>query len=227
MLRLQIVGTLVVVTASWAGLSLVAAEPAAEQKTAKTTAAVNEGSPEAVAGQFVAALKKPDRKAYDAAVESSGLADVLFDFAIAAEAFKTKMLKAYGEEGWRNFQDSEGARITLRYNDANLEQLKFAIDGDVATATLPEGGGSLLMTRKDGRWKVDLEKSIEADAKEGDMNAKSLTEAFKGMVKTIREYEGKIGEGTTVDQLDKDMGAAFFAALLSAGAKPKVSVQVK
>ena len=53
-------------------------------------------TPEAAARQFVTALQKQDRKAYDAAVVSSSLADNLFKFALAGEQFAKKMIAAWG-----------------------------------------------------------------------------------------------------------------------------------
>jgi hypothetical protein len=171
----------------------------------------------------VAALKNKDRQAYDSVVVPSGFADSLFEFAVAAERFKKKMIEAQGEVGWRNFQDSEGARITLAYHDLIMEQIKFETDGDTAKGRTPEGDEALHMVRKNGRWHFDLEASYSADPTNAGMTAQSFSEALGKMAKIIREYETKIGD-TTVDELDKEMGEAFFAALLSAGAKPKVTI---
>jgi hypothetical protein len=182
-------------------------------------------SPEAAVKQWFAALKKNDRRAYDSVVVSSGLANNLFDFAVAAESFKAKMIKAYGEVGWRNFQDAEGARITLAYHDMNVEQLKFDVEGDTAKGSLADGEKLLHMIRKKGRWQVDLETSFDSELKKGGMTAKSFGEAMGKMVKIIRDNESKIGGDITVDQLDKEMGAAFFAALAAAGAEPTISLR--
>jgi hypothetical protein len=42
-----------------------------------------------------------------------------------------------------------------------------------------------------------------------------------------RSVEARVGDGIDVDQLDKEMGADFLAALVGAGANPKISIQVK
>lgn len=196
--------------------STVAAEPGAD-------------SPEAAAEQFVEALKKKDRKAYSSVVVSSKLGDSLFDFAVAGDRFKQKMIKAYGDVGWRKFQDSEGANIKLSYNEMKLDELEFNIEGDTATGRLSkEDGEPLKLVRQKGRWQVDLEKSFASGAPGAEgMSANSFAEALAKMAKIIREHEDKIGDDTSVDELDKQMGAAFLGALMSAGAKPTVTVEVK
>lgn len=218
MRRFSLFPALMVIT-SFLGSNSLGNAALAEEQGAET--------PDAAARQFVEALKERDRKAYAAVMLPGALADNVFEFAVAAERFKEKMIKAYGEVGWKNFQDSEGARITLAYNEMNLDDLEFKTEGDRATGSLPEDGEVLHVARKEGRWFIDLDATFDANGKEGGMTAKSFGKALAGMTEAIRDGEKKIGEGTTVDQLDKEMGAAFLATLVSAGAKPKVSIQAK
>ena len=187
----------------------------------------NADTPKAAAEQFLEALKKKDRKAYSAVVVSGDLAKHLFDFAVAAERFKEKMIKAYGEVGWRNFQDSEGANIKLSYNEMKLDQIEFEVEGDTAKGrTSKDDNEPLHMVRQNGRWQVDLDASFTSGTPKG-MTAESFAKAMGQMAKIIGEYEDKIGDDTSVDELDKEMGAAFLGALMSAGAKPTVTVEVK
>jgi hypothetical protein len=160
-------------------------------------------SPQAAATKFIDSLKSRDRKAYDAVVVPGGLANGVVEIVVAAESFKKKMIKAYGEEGWRNFQDSEGASITLAFQDLNPAEMKFTTQKDSAKGRLPEGEEVLRLIAKQGRWYIDLDSSFDATSKQGGLTAKSLAKAFAGMVKTIRRYEPKIGDGLTVDSSTK------------------------
>jgi hypothetical protein len=184
-------------------------------------------SPEAAVEAFLGALKKQDRKAYEAVVVQSDLAGSVFEFTVAANGFKQRMIEAYGEVGWRKFQSEEGARIRLNYNDPKFEKLEFVKEADKARAQIPGDDSELLqVVRKDGRWYVDLEASLGLESEEGSIPADGMAKALAKMTKTIVTYEAKIGDDMTVEQLDKEMGAAFFAALLSAGAKPGVRIKV-
>jgi|GEM_PF-5457855 len=185
-------------------------------------------SPEAATQLFLDSLNKQDQKAFEVSVIQDDLAKSVFHFAKAAESFKKKMIAAYGEVGWKNFQDADGARVSLSYHDLKVDDLKFETEGDTAKAKGREDDElALCLVRKDGAWQVDLNQSLESQSDDNGLSAKGLADAFSSMAKTMRSYESKVGEGTSVDQLDKEMGAEFLSALLGAGAKPKISISVK
>ena len=209
------------------GLAVVSLLSLASIGAAESKGGAKADTPEGAARQFLEALAEQDKQAYEASTVQGDLAKNVFRFATAAESFKKKMLAAYGEVGWKNFQDDGGARIRLSYNDLKVSDLEFETEGDTAKASSAEDDEIVLrLVRKDGIWLVDLEKSLESQTQNGGLTSKSLGEAFGSMAKTMQTYEAKIGEGTTVDELDKAMGAEFLSALLEAGAKPKISVSV-
>ena len=137
------------------------------------------------------------------------------------------MIEAYGEAGWRNFQDPSGARIVLAYIDPAWNDAKFTVEGDKATAKLAGAGEELHLVRQMGAWRVDLDSGFSAGAQGTDMKPESLGIALTKMSKIARNYVAKIGDGTTVDEIDQAMGQEFFNVILSVWDKPAVRVEPK
>lgn len=88
----------------------------------------------------------------------------MFDYRTAARAFRQTLEWTRGQDGWEAF--APGAEA-VDWNPSDLyeriDRLQIDVQGDAATASLPDGGRTYPLVRKDGRWYVQAAGLLPTD----------------------------------------------------------------
>jgi len=129
-----------------------------------------------------------------------------FEHGNTAFELKAKIIEAYGEEGWEQFNDNEGTRLSLVRN-RNLDRfdgVRYEFDGDRAIGTMPNESQKLHLERKNGRWSVRLRETMglpEDELRRQIVELRADTAAFRAALARV----GK--DGVTPDVLDAEIAA--------------------
>ena len=191
-------------------------------------------SPKAAVERFVEGVAEGDRAKISSAIlakpEEQQYIDAVLDFAAAGQEFRKKMLDAYGEDGWQQFQDAQHARLTLnvKADKSTLDQMTIETQGDDA-ATATYEGETIKLTRKDGRWYIDAGQMLNTDP--GQDPAKTAAVMGK-MAAVVRKHMADIGKpGMTAETIDQNMGPEIVSVLMAAeegaGVKTEIKVEQK
>jgi hypothetical protein len=143
----------------------------------------------------------------------------LADFISATHTFKEKFIHAYGEDGWRDFQNPEKApkgpssswqadwsfkEVSPHDIVSTIQGTHVHVDGELAYFSLPNENVEVMAIRKNSMWCVAAETFLPPGA---DINL--ATEYMDKMTSMVRRFETVIGMGNiSVEDIDYEMGRA-------------------
>lgn len=179
-------------------------------------------TPEQALANVQAALGRADRDGlraqWDVDEADQPRVDAMVALLIESRRFRETMVEKFGRQGWDEFNDAEGARLTL---DTPLTatrpagwSIKTTVDGGSATATV--GGRSVTLVRRDGVWRVRAVSLLPPTPGERVAVQEKLLRALSDIV---TDGDLSIGEADVTPQtLDRTMGRRFLAAMEEAKA---------
>jgi hypothetical protein len=131
-------------------------------------------------------------------------------FARAGQEFREAFVEEYGARAWEEFQDSEGAQITLTFEgdpaevDRKIAAAEFDVQGDICTCRYQ--GEAIKLTRKKGKWYFQARDIVPVDV--------SKTEQLMAIAGVIRKHKARIGKpSVAAEQLDQEMGLELVELL--------------
>jgi hypothetical protein len=186
----------------------------------KAKTAASQATPAAAARRWATCMLEFDKSGYMECLTGSKAeltaAEAFMDYLCALKDFKDAVIKAYGERGWRAFEQAGGAKLSLELAD-NRQQLakaQWKVSGDSAEGRLPGESQVLHLTRKSGRWHIHAKDILTGGA--GDLEKFASTWSRLGGL--LREKKRRIGKaGVTAESLDKELGAEMLPILLGRG----------
>lgn len=143
-------------------------------------------------------------------------AEAFVDYLCALKDFKDAVVKAYGKQGWRVFEQEGGAKLSLNLSDnrQQLHKAQWKVSGDTAEGKLPGESKVLHLTRKSGLWYIHAEDILTGSG--GDLEKFAST--WSRLAALLREKKRRIGQpGVTAESLDKELGADVLPILLGRG----------
>lgn len=133
--------------------------------------------------------------------ETKKFCETFLVFMVKGTEFKNKVISAYGEQGWKEFNEAPGFEISVSLEFPDFREFRIEIEGDSAKVWKPENvEETMLLKRIEGEWKIDADTSF--------LGAEdSVADVFNRLVDAIKAYMPRIGEpGVTPASLSKAMG---------------------
>lgn len=162
---------------------------------------------------MVNALKAADKKAFMDAVhvpqDATPAVEAMFETMAIMMDFTRAMEKEYGQEALAGRGPMSGAKML----DFDESKLQVKVEGDTATATIPDEKEPIKLVKKDGKWKVDL-----SDQMPPPDQRKEMIEGVAVMKKAVGAARGKIGkEGYTAEKVMQEFMAEMMKAAMQKG----------
>ena len=158
---------------------------------------------------MVNAIKASDKKAFMDAVnvseDAAPVVEAMFETMAMMMDFGKAMEKEYGKDAL----PEGGPAASAKMFDFDESKLQVKVDGDTATATMPDQDDKVKLVKKDGKWKVDL-----SDQMPPPDQRKQMIESLAVMKKAVAAARSKIGkEGYTAEKVMQEFMAEMMKAM--------------
>ena len=150
---------------------------------------------------------------FDVTPEDKPVMRALGDFAATVAGLQKEMVKEYGADSAGGLKSGGPGQMAQAFDKSRLEKLQIKIDGDTATAVMPDGSGEPMALKKVGeRWLIDLGDKLQ-DAEQREQMMKMIPK----MTDAIKAVKEKIGEpGMTAEKINEEFGAAIMKVAFEA-----------
>ena len=200
-------------------LALAGCAAGPESPQARAPAADDAAGPRALLARWHRSLVTGDKTQYAACFTGSKddlvLALAVFEAIQANYAFHSAVVSTYGQDGWKAFQASEGARIDLFPREGQwLAGITVVPMGPMAFGYLPRGRVPMHMLKEDGAWRIQA-----ASLAVPGFEPKRAADYLFRWAATLRRLIPQItARGMTADKATKDVNDDFRARLSPAEA---------
>ncbi len=171
-------------------------------------------TPKQVVTNMHTALRNGNKDAlvacFDAAPEEKELLEAAADFILEVKAFQDAMVDAYGRES----VEGDNEELVAMFQSDWVDKMTFEITGDTATATHPDEDEPLELVRKDGVWKVKVDK-LQVGAEDENEDPAEAIKMMEGMVKIYRETRPNVGaEGYTAERVKEELSTRMMQLMM-------------
>ena len=146
-----------------------------------------------------------------------GRAAAMVRLVLASRQFRDLLIEKFGEQGWEQFNDREGAWLSLDTPllAADPTSIEVEQDDEAATATATVDGRPIALVLRDGVWRVRVSSLLPPSP--GDRRTVQ-EELYRALEASVTDgglaIEGETG--VTPQSLDRRMGRQFLAAIQEA-----------
>ena len=198
------------VAAALAVLVLAGCGPTADSPRGPADPMADTAGPRALLASWHASLAAGDKTPYLGCFVGSKdelvLALAAFEVVQASYAFHNAVVAAYGPEGWKAFEESDGIRVGLLPRDpAWAQTITVMRMGPAAFGYLPRGRVPLAMSEAGGRWRLHASGLVPPG-----LEARRAADYLFRWAATLRELVPGIGDGQIkADRARRDVSERF------------------